>query len=88
MNGRKYGHNYARKTHGFNLRSTMFPVSYYAPRAFPRLHEQMWDNLIGRLKKMVCAGSPIRLWTGDGHLSRKIDWGKTLGWWEADREDE
>lgn len=88
MNGRKYGHNYAPKTHGFNLRSRAFPVSYYAPRRPYRLREAMWDTLVGRFKRpRVACSTPEELCSHDGRV-RPISWGRTLGWWSPPRTGE
>ena len=81
MNGKKYGDNYAPKAHGFNLRSRFFPIRYYAPKRPLRLNEVMWDNLINRLRGLRVGGSPDELWSVTTGLVRKIDYGKTLGWW-------
>lgn len=80
MNGRKYGHNYAPRAHGFNSRSRAHPVGYCAPRRHVPILEMQWDNLLARMVRIGCGGTPDEIWSQDGRV-RPISWGKTLGWW-------
>lgn len=86
MNGRKYGHNYAPRAHGFNFRARAFPVGYYAPKRFVRLDEQMWENLIERFHRLQCGGGTDQLVSCVTGLVRPINYGKTLGWWRQSED--